>query len=90
MQHPRLLPGARGSSDRGISSGNDASISIPTPLQLQAIPEREAEALAWGYGLPPADHLIAARAVWWRLLSQGVTLPAEPGVIMIRGGRHER
>lgn len=35
---------------------------------------------------PEAD-LAEVRASWWRLHQAGVELPAEPGVIVIRGGR---
>lgn len=55
-------------------------------FQLQSIPECEAEALAWGYGLPPDDHLIACRAMWSHLLLHGVSLPAERRIILISGG----
>ncbi len=85
MQHPRPMPGARDRYDASL--GSDAPESILAPFQLQAIPESEAEALAWGYGLPPADHLTACRAMWLRLRLRGVPLPAEPRIILIAGGR---
>ena len=34
-----------------------------------------------------ADELPELRALWWRHRAQGVTLPAEFGVIVIEGGR---
>ena len=86
MQHPRPKPGARDSADTGVSFGNDAPVSIKSRASIQAIPKCEAEALAWGYGLPPADHLIACRAMWLRLRLRGVPLPAEPRIILIAGG----
>ena len=33
------------------------------------------------------DELAELRALWWRQRAEGVTLPAEPGVIAIAGGR---
>jgi hypothetical protein len=40
---------------------------------------------------PEDNHLAfdlqACRALWWRLLCQGLRLPAERGVIIVRGGR---
>ena len=87
MQHPRPKPGARDSFDDGKSFGDDALVSIKSRVLIQAIPESEAEALAFGYGLPPADHLAACRALWLRLRLRGVPLPAEPRVILIKGGR---
>ena len=86
MQHPRPKPGAR---DRlGKSRGGDAPEFIPASRKLQAIPESEVEALAFGYGLPPAAHLKACRTLWWRLRRQGVLLPAERRVILVAGGGH--
>ena len=80
-------PGGTGARDRlGTSLGSDAPESIPVSLRLQAIPESEAEALAFGYGLPPAFHLTACRTLWWRLRRQGLRLPAERRVIVIAGG----
>ena len=86
MQHPRPRPGARGSADTGISFGDDAPVSNKSRAPIQAIPECEAEALAWGYGLPPADHLTACRTMWLRLRLRGVPLPAERRIILIAGG----
>ncbi len=86
MERPR--PQGPGAQDRiGASLGSDAPESIPASLRLQAIPESEAEALTFGYGLPPAAHLTACRATWWRLRRLGVPLPAELRVIRIAGGR---
>ncbi len=85
MQHPQ--PQGLGAQDRiGASLGSDAPESIPVSLRLQAIPESEVEALAFGYGLPPAAHLKACRTLWWRLRRQGVLLPAERRVILIERG----
>ncbi len=79
-------PGGTGARDRlGTSLGSDAPEFIPASCKLPAIPESEAEALAWGYGLPPADHLTACCAIWWRLRRLGVFLPAERGVIVVEG-----
>ena len=86
MQHPRPRPGARGSADTGVLFGDDAPVSSKSRAPIQVIPECEAEALAWGYGVPPADHLAACRAMWLRLRLRGVPLPAEPRIIMISGG----
>ncbi len=87
MQSPR--PQGPGAQDRiGASLGSDAPESIPASLRLQAIPESEVEALAFGYGLPPAAHLKACRTLWWRLRRQGVLLPAERRVILVAGGGH--
>ena len=83
---PHEVRGARDRSDADASLDGDASVSNKSRVPVQAIPESEAEALAWGYGLPPADHLTACRAIWWRLRRLGVPLPAERRVILIAGG----
>ena len=83
---PHEVRGARDSSDADASLAGDAPVSSKFRVPLQAIPESEAEALAWGYGLPPADHLTACRAIWWRLRRLGVPLPVERRVIVIQGG----
>ncbi len=49
MANPDLPTGARGSSNASLAG--DAPESIPAPIKLQAIPEREAEPLAFGYGM---------------------------------------
>ncbi len=77
-----------GASDADISFGNDESVFTPAPRKIQAIPECEAEAFAWGYGIPPADHLTECRAMWLRLRIRGVPLPAELRIILIAGGGH--
>ena len=90
MQHPdQFMAGARGSSDVGFSFGDEHQVSSISDAPLQAIPETEAEPLAWGYGNLPADHLIACRAMWMRLRMRGVPLPAERRIILIAGGRHD-
>lgn len=66
MANPDLPTGARGSSDASASLAGDAPESIPVPIKLQAIPEREAEHLAFGYGSLSDDHLEAARAKFAR------------------------
>ena len=87
MQHPDSQgTGSRDKSDTGKSFGDDALVSTKFRAPIQAIPETEAEALAFGYGLPPADHLTACRAIWWRLRHLGVPLPIERRVILIAGG----
>ena len=86
MQHPRPRPGARGNLETGVSIANDALQSGNPRVPFQAIPECDAEALAWGFGLPPADHVTACRAMWLRLRMRGVPLPAEPRIILIEGG----
>ncbi len=87
MRHPDPKgTGARDSADADASLAGDASVSSNFRAPVQAIPECEAEALAFGYGLPPADHLTACRAIWLRLRAQGVPLPAERRVILITGG----
>ena len=40
------------------------------------------EALAFGYGIPPASVLAELRSRWWRLRAQGVRLPAERRIIV--------
>ena len=45
-----------------------------------------AEALAFGYGIPPEPALTEVRSAWWRLRRQGALLPAERRVILIAGG----
>ncbi len=91
---PHEVRGARDSSDADASLAGDAPVSsnfrvpVKSSVPVQAIPECEAEALAWGYGLPPADHLTEVRAMWLRLRRLGVALPAERRVILITGGYH--
>ncbi len=46
-----------------------------------------AEALAYGFGIPPEPALTEVRCLWWRLRRQGVLLPAERRVISLKGGR---
>ncbi len=46
----------------------------------------QAEALAYGFGVPPEPALTEVRRAWWRLRRQGVVLPAERRVIVIAGG----
>ena len=41
-----------------------------------------AEALAYGYGVPPEPVLTEVRCLWWRLRAQGVRLPAERRIIV--------
>ena len=36
-----------------------------------------AEALAYGFGIPPEIALTEVRCLWWRLRRQGHRLPAE-------------
>ena len=43
-----------------------------------------AEALAFGYGIPPAPILVELRSLWWRLRDHGVRLPAERRVVFNR------
>ena len=87
MRHPpHEVRGARDRFGTGKSFADDAPVSNKSRAPVQAIPECEAEALAWGYGLPPADHLTACCAIWWRLRRLGVFLPAERRVIVIEGG----
>ena len=89
MQHPDPgRTGARDSSDTDALLDGNVSVSSKSRAPVQAIPESEAEALAFGYGLPPAAHLTACRATWWRLRRLGVPLPAELRVIRIAGGGH--
>ena len=42
-----------------------------------------AEALAFGYGIPPEPVLTHVRRLWWHLNRQGLRLPAERRVILI-------
>ena len=90
MAKPRPKPGARGSSEAGAKFANDAQVSSNSHDPLQAIPESEAEALAFVYGRLPADHLTTIRALWWRMRCLGVLLPVGPSIVVIRGGHHER
>ena len=83
---PHEVRGARDSADANASLAGDASVSSKFRAPIQAIPESEAEALAFGYGLPPADHLTACRAIWWRLRRHVGVLPVERRVILIAGG----
>ena len=76
---------AGGQNGSDYVSFSDEHKSTPEHPQLQAIPECEAEALAGGYGLPPADHLTACRAIWWRQVALGHHLPAERRIILIKG-----
>ncbi len=86
MRTPGTRPGARDNLDTGDSFANGAPLSNKSRVPFQVIPECDAEALAWGYGIPPADHLIACRAMWLRLRMRGVPLPAELRIILIEGG----
>ncbi len=45
-----------------------------------------AEALAYGYGVPPEPVLTEVRRVWWCLRRQGVLLPTERRIILVAGG----
>ncbi len=45
-----------------------------------------AEALAYGYGVPPEPALSEVRCLWWRQAALGHRLPAERDVIVIEGG----
>ena len=44
-----------------------------------------AEALAFGYGVPPEPALTEVRRAWWRLRRQGLHLHAERRVILVEG-----
>ena len=44
-----------------------------------------AEALAFGYGVPPEPALSEVRCLWWRQRRHGLRLPAERRVILIEG-----
>ena len=44
-----------------------------------------AEALTYGFGVPPEPALTEVRCLWWRLRHQGVPLPAERRVILVAG-----
>ncbi len=46
-----------------------------------------AEALAYGFGIPPEPALTEVRCLWWRLVALGHRLPAERRVIRLEGGR---
>ncbi len=45
-----------------------------------------AEALAYGFGIPPEPVRAEVRAIWWRQRRRGLRLPAEYRVILIEGG----
>ncbi len=45
----------------------------------------EVEALAFG-GLPPLQIITDLRALWWRFRAQGVSLPTERRIILIKAG----
>ncbi len=86
MQHPRPKPGARERFQADESFANDASVSGKSRAPVQAIPECDVEALAYGYGIPPEPALSEIRRLWWRLRLRGVVLPVERRVIQIEGG----
>ena len=44
-----------------------------------------AEALAYGYSVPPEPALSEVRYLWWRQRRQGLRLPAERRVILLDG-----
>ncbi len=72
----RGAPGRNGPSPKDIAAVNgdepDTSLEIPV-CQLVARPVH-------------LDEIPELRAMWWRLAAQGIRLPAEVGVIAIRGG----
>ncbi len=87
MQHPRPRSRARGGADTGVSFGDDAPVSSKSRAPIQAIPECEAEALAYGEALPTGSQLAEVRTLWWSQRSAGVRLPVEPSILLIAGGR---
>ncbi len=63
-------------------------VASVTRLSLSYLNDpREAEALAFGYGLPPPHIIAELRALWWRFRAQGLSLPVERRVILLGGGR---
>ena len=44
-----------------------------------------AEALTYGFGVPPEPALTEVRCLWWRQRRRGLHLPAERRVILIEG-----
>ena len=88
MRTPSEMPGARGRIGADVSFADDAPISIPASLRIQAIPETDAEALAYGEAQPTGPQLAEARTMWWRQRRHGRALPAESGVIVIEGDGH--
>ncbi len=57
------------------------------PRQVSYLNDADtAEALAFGYGIPPGPALTEVRCLWWRQRRQGLRLPAERRVILIAGG----
>ena len=84
MQHPEPeWTGARDRIDAAESFGNDAPVSSKSRAPIQAIPECEAEALAYGEARPTGYQLAETRAMWWRQAALGHRLPAERGVILL-------
>lgn len=70
---PKIIPASPNSKPRPFGPGELAT--------LEALTER----LAYGEVLP--DNLTELRRLWWELARQGIRLPAQPGVIVIHGGR---
>ena len=46
-----------------------------------------AEALAYGFGVPPEPALTEVRTVWWHQAALGLRLPAGRRVVLLAGGR---
>ena len=79
--------GGCGASEKVLAGGFDFSKDKHPHRISQAIPETEAEALAYGEAQPTGAHLAEARALWWRQAALGHRLPAEACVILLTGGR---
>ena len=89
---PPEVRGARGTL--GKSLAGDAVQYARAPFNNQGRPlgpgelaslEARIERLAYGEVLP--DDLTELRHLWWELARQGVRLPAQPGVLLLHGGR---
>ncbi len=96
MRNPRppsRRPGARVIFGTSLAGECPESNPAPRPNQVQplgpgelAALEARIERLAYGEVLP--DDLTETRRIWWDMARQGTRLPAQPGVIVITGGRH--
>ena len=76
------LPGATGRGGKRRSANLIGRTNTPSPSVQQAL---STFLLGEPRQMRP-DELAEVRALWWRLAAQGIRLPAEVGVIAMRGG----